>query len=222
MPGIGETLREARMRQRLDIADVEARTKIRAKYLRALENEEFGMLPGPDVRQDLPAHLRGDARARPARAGRGVPGQLRGRGRAGAAAARAAGGRRAATGAAGRGRARDRSRCSCSWRWWRARGDRAAGERRRRGRRAGRRRPRPPSRADDHAARSRSRRRRRRAWRSGSCPPRRPTCAWTAARHAGGLREHDRRPADLPRQARAREPRASATCSSGRTASACR
>jgi cytoskeleton protein RodZ len=47
MPSIGDTLREARMRQRLDIADVEARTKIRAKYLRALENEEFGMLPGP-------------------------------------------------------------------------------------------------------------------------------------------------------------------------------
>jgi cytoskeleton protein RodZ len=47
MASIGDTLREARMRQRLDIADVEARTKIRAKYLRALENEEFGMLPGP-------------------------------------------------------------------------------------------------------------------------------------------------------------------------------
>src|ERR1700742_4108333 len=47
MPSIGETLREARMRQRLDIADVGAKTKIRAKYLRALENEEFGMLPGP-------------------------------------------------------------------------------------------------------------------------------------------------------------------------------
>jgi cytoskeleton protein RodZ len=46
VPTIGETLREARMRQHLDIADVEARTKIRAKYLRALENEEFGMLPG--------------------------------------------------------------------------------------------------------------------------------------------------------------------------------
>jgi len=44
---IGDTLREARMREHLDIADVEARTKIRAKYLRALENEEFGMLPGP-------------------------------------------------------------------------------------------------------------------------------------------------------------------------------
>jgi cytoskeleton protein RodZ len=35
------------MRQHLDIADVESKTKIRAKYLRALENEEFGMLPGP-------------------------------------------------------------------------------------------------------------------------------------------------------------------------------
>ena len=34
------------MRQRLDITDVEAQTKIRAKYLRALENEDFGMLPG--------------------------------------------------------------------------------------------------------------------------------------------------------------------------------
>ena len=47
VPSIGETLREARMRQHLDITDVEAQTKIRAKYLRALENEEFGMLPGP-------------------------------------------------------------------------------------------------------------------------------------------------------------------------------
>ena len=47
MPTIGDSLREARMRQHLDIADVESKTKIRAKYLRALENEEFGMLPGP-------------------------------------------------------------------------------------------------------------------------------------------------------------------------------
>jgi cytoskeleton protein RodZ len=44
---IGDRLREARMRQKIDIADVEAATKIRAKYLRALENEEFGLLPGP-------------------------------------------------------------------------------------------------------------------------------------------------------------------------------
>jgi cytoskeletal protein RodZ len=47
MPGIGDRLREARMRQKIDIADVESATKIRAKYLRALENEEFGLLPGP-------------------------------------------------------------------------------------------------------------------------------------------------------------------------------
>jgi helix-turn-helix protein len=46
MPSIGDSLREARMRQRLDIADVEVKTKIRAKYLRALENEEFDRLPG--------------------------------------------------------------------------------------------------------------------------------------------------------------------------------
>jgi cytoskeleton protein RodZ len=46
MGAIGDRLREARMRRKLDIADVEERTKIRAKYLRALENEEFGLLPG--------------------------------------------------------------------------------------------------------------------------------------------------------------------------------
>jgi hypothetical protein len=34
------------MRQKIDISDVERATKIRAKYLRALENEEFGLLPG--------------------------------------------------------------------------------------------------------------------------------------------------------------------------------
>ena len=47
MPGIGETLREARVRQRVNIEELEQTTKIRAKYLRALENEEFGLLPGP-------------------------------------------------------------------------------------------------------------------------------------------------------------------------------
>src|SRR5688500_10800820 len=35
------------MRQRIDITDMETRTKIRAKYLRALENEEWDLLPGP-------------------------------------------------------------------------------------------------------------------------------------------------------------------------------
>jgi cytoskeleton protein RodZ len=47
MPEIGQTLRETRMRNRVDIAEVEAGTKIRAKYLRALENEEWDLLPGP-------------------------------------------------------------------------------------------------------------------------------------------------------------------------------
>jgi cytoskeleton protein RodZ len=46
MAEIGVTLREARMRAGIDIAEVEARTKIRAKYLRALENEEWSLLPG--------------------------------------------------------------------------------------------------------------------------------------------------------------------------------
>src|ERR671936_128492 len=46
MQAIGERLREARMRQGLDITEVEVATKIRAKYLRALENDEFSMLPG--------------------------------------------------------------------------------------------------------------------------------------------------------------------------------
>jgi cytoskeleton protein RodZ len=47
MPEIGETLREARMRARIDVSEIEAQTKIRAKYLRALENEEWNLLPGP-------------------------------------------------------------------------------------------------------------------------------------------------------------------------------
>jgi cytoskeletal protein RodZ len=47
MPEIGETLRETRMRRHIDLSEVEAATKIRAKYLRALENEEWDLLPGP-------------------------------------------------------------------------------------------------------------------------------------------------------------------------------
>ncbi|MGA9856932.1 MAG: helix-turn-helix domain-containing protein [Solirubrobacteraceae bacterium] len=46
MADIGATLREARMRARIDINEVEIRTKIRAKYLRAMENEEWDLLPG--------------------------------------------------------------------------------------------------------------------------------------------------------------------------------
>ena len=47
MADIGTTLREARIRARIDITEVEVRTKIRAKYLRAIENEEWDLLPGP-------------------------------------------------------------------------------------------------------------------------------------------------------------------------------
>jgi len=47
VPDIGATLREARLRQKLDITQVEAATKIRAKYLRALEHEDWDVLPGP-------------------------------------------------------------------------------------------------------------------------------------------------------------------------------
>ena len=34
------------MRAKIDINEVETRTKIRAKYLRAIENEEWSLLPG--------------------------------------------------------------------------------------------------------------------------------------------------------------------------------
>jgi hypothetical protein len=47
MPEIGATLQEARMRAGIDISEVETATKIRAKYLRAMENEEWDLLPGP-------------------------------------------------------------------------------------------------------------------------------------------------------------------------------
>ena len=47
MAEIGSTLRETRIRKKIDITTVEEATKIRAKYLRAIENEEWGVLPGP-------------------------------------------------------------------------------------------------------------------------------------------------------------------------------
>jgi cytoskeleton protein RodZ len=47
MADIGSLLRETRIRNKIDITTVEEATKIRAKYLRALENEEWIVLPGP-------------------------------------------------------------------------------------------------------------------------------------------------------------------------------
>jgi hypothetical protein len=42
---IGNSLREARMRRGVDFAQAELATKIRGKYLRALEDEQFELLP---------------------------------------------------------------------------------------------------------------------------------------------------------------------------------
>jgi transcriptional regulator with XRE-family HTH domain len=49
VPDIGNTLREARIRRGLTITDVENVTKIRHKYLEALEENDFEVLPGPTV-----------------------------------------------------------------------------------------------------------------------------------------------------------------------------
>jgi hypothetical protein len=43
---IGNSLREARLRQGLEFPEIEQATKIRGKYLRSLEEEQFDVLPG--------------------------------------------------------------------------------------------------------------------------------------------------------------------------------
>ena len=73
MAEIGATLREARMRARIDVSEIEAQTKIRAKYLRALENEEWGLLPGPTFVKSFLRTYAAGARPRRQGAGRGVP-----------------------------------------------------------------------------------------------------------------------------------------------------
>jgi len=49
VPDIGNTLREARVRRGLTTSNVEDVTKIRRKYLEALEEDDFEVLPGPTV-----------------------------------------------------------------------------------------------------------------------------------------------------------------------------
>jgi cytoskeleton protein RodZ len=44
---IGPKLREARIRRHIDLIEIEQKTKIRIRYLRALETEEWDILPGP-------------------------------------------------------------------------------------------------------------------------------------------------------------------------------
>ena len=176
MPEIGETLRETRMRRRIDMTEVEAATKIRAKYLRALENEEWDLLPGPTFVKTFlrtyaeyleldPRLLVEEYRQRYERPStqdltpfaRGAGGQR---------AARAASGR-ARLGPALVGRARRRACCS-------ARSTLLGTLGRRRRRRRARRRPRADADADGHAGqeapRSRRSPRRRRASRCSSSP----------------------------------------------------
>ncbi len=44
---IGSSLREARERQKLELSQIERDTRIRTKYLQALEDEQFDRLPAP-------------------------------------------------------------------------------------------------------------------------------------------------------------------------------
>jgi transcriptional regulator with XRE-family HTH domain len=46
MDGLGARLREARVQRGLDLAEVAAATKIQARFLEAIENEEWDLLPG--------------------------------------------------------------------------------------------------------------------------------------------------------------------------------
>jgi cytoskeletal protein RodZ len=44
--GFGSSLADARLAQGLELRDAERETRIRARYLAALEDEEFDLLPG--------------------------------------------------------------------------------------------------------------------------------------------------------------------------------
>jgi hypothetical protein len=52
-PGIGQTLREARIARGLDLNDVERRILIRAEYLDAIEDERWEALPGDPYNRDF-------------------------------------------------------------------------------------------------------------------------------------------------------------------------
>ena len=67
---IGVRLREARMRQGLDLADCAAATRIRERYLIAIEDGRFESLPGP-------AYVSGFIRAYAAHLGVAVDGPVK-------------------------------------------------------------------------------------------------------------------------------------------------
>ena len=66
-------LREARNRREVELSEVEAATRIRLRYLRAIENEEWDVLPGGVYTARLHPHLRRLSRPRRRAAGRRVP-----------------------------------------------------------------------------------------------------------------------------------------------------
>ena len=102
MPDIGTTLREARMRAPDRHLGDRGRDEDPCQVSARARERGVGPAPGPDVRQELPAHLRRRARARRQAAHRGVQAAPRAPQRRRAAADRAAaagataGGRRAA------------------------------------------------------------------------------------------------------------------------------
>jgi Helix-turn-helix domain len=61
---IGSSLREARERRELELSQIERDTRIRTRYLQALEDERFDRLPAPGVRKGFPPDVRGLPRAR--------------------------------------------------------------------------------------------------------------------------------------------------------------
>jgi cytoskeletal protein RodZ len=69
-PAIGARLREARMRQGLEIAECAAATRIRERYLVAIEDERYESLPDP-------AYVNGFVRAYAAHLGVAVQGPIR-------------------------------------------------------------------------------------------------------------------------------------------------
>ena len=88
--GVGTILREARNRRKVELAEVEAATRIRVRFLRAIEDEEWDVLPGGVYTRGFIrtyASFLGPRRRAP---GRGLPRERRSRHRRDdAAAARA-------------------------------------------------------------------------------------------------------------------------------------
>ena len=77
MPEIGATLREARMRERIDVSEIEAQDEDPREVPAGARERGVGPAAGANVRQELPADLR--AGAGPGRQGAagGVQAELR-------------------------------------------------------------------------------------------------------------------------------------------------